>query len=1156
MDTSAIKAVAIDARKQLMEGVERRCLQFGIVSGADPTLRAVGGRVLSNDELRQRQELLRLQDGLREGAEDGHAALVERAAYTWFDRLFAIRFMEANDRLPSHVRLFSAQDGSFDPECLREAMDLPIEGLDREEVASLVAQGDDEELFRTILLAQCEELSGCMPSVFEPVGAAMELLLPDHLLARDGVIQSLVEGVPEESWTQGVEIVGWAYQFYVQERKDAYFATGEPAKRDDIAPATQLFTPEWIVRYLVENSLGRLWMSNRPDSSLEERMEYYMPPREGQREEFRHIDSPEDISLIDPACGSGHILVYAFDLLASMYEESGYRLRDIPRLILAKNLTGLEIDPRAASLASFALTMKACELDPRFLTRGGRISPRITCLQPVEISPEDMEELPMTVERERLVNMRDELAHLDEIGSLWNPGADGAEMLSALAGEMETENGLFAQAASTSLRRAEEYARTLSSGYDCVVANPPYMGSGKMNPWLSEWVKGHYPEEKGDLCTCFVRRGVDACAPGGYTSLITASSWMFISSFERMRENIAERAAITSLIQQSTHGFPSVTVPTCMFTLVQTTEDIEGCYIRLEDFDRPRLQQPKALEAIRNPSCGWRYYARLSSFKSIPGMPFAYYIAPELRNAFAVAKPLSEIARPRKGLGTGNKDLFMRGWWEVPWDNLCLNASDRDEARASGARWFPHNKGGSFRRWYGNNDYVVDWAEDGAAIKSYRNGRGQLAARPQNQDCYFKECVTWSKVSTGQLAFRYKPTGTIFNEAGPAIFGDTDLMLRLEAFLNSSVCGKVAEAISPTLDFQVGQVATYPILPEVLTEDTVGTVRELTKDAKDDWDSSEVSWDFLRHPLVRGDRLEDAYAEWSEECRQRHERSKKNEEDLNERFIHIYNMEGEADTDVPHDRVSARLADRQRDVKSLVSFAVGCMFGRYSLDVPGLVLAGQGGGIREYLERVPEPTFMPDEDGILPVTDDEYFEDDIVTLFVGFMSRAYGEGRLEENLRFVADSLGGSGSPRQVLRNYFSNCFYADHCATYNLPGTGKRPIYWMLESGPLGGFRAMLYVHRYTPDLLARVRTDYVHERQERYRSRISELESQKKSASKSDAREIDRELRTTRAQLDETNKFEERLHHLADQMIELDLNDGVKSNYARLQSVLARIR
>ena len=1142
-----------------MEGVERRCLQFGITSGADPTLRAVGGRVLSNDEARQRQELLRLQDSLREGAGDGHAVLVERAAYTWFDRLFAIRFMEANDRLPSHVRIFSGQDGSFEPECLREAMDLPIEGLDREEVANLVARGDDEALFRTILLAQCEELSGCMPSVFEPVGAAMELLLPDHLLARDGVIQSLVEGVPEESWTQGVEIVGWAYQFYVQERKDAYFASGEPAKRDDIAPATQLFTPEWIVRYLVENSLGRLWMMNRPDSSLDERMEYYMPPRGVQSEGFRRIDSPEDISLVDPACGSGHILVYAFDLLASMYEELGYRLRDIPRLILTKNLTGLEIDPRAASLASFALTMKACELDPRFLTRSEHVSPRITCLQPVEISPEDMEGLPMTVEREGLVNMRDELAHLDEIGSLWEPGAGGAEMLSALAGEMEAENGLFAQAASASLRRAEAYARTLSAGYDCVVANPPYMGSGKMNPWLSEWVKGHFPEEKGDLCACFIKRGLDFCDSAGYCAEITMQSWMFIDSYKKMRASILKSHGITLMAHLGAHAFNSIggeVVSTTATVFTDAKQAGEGTYFRLTSFNSEEDKSVAFRNAINHPDCGLVFHAKLESFKSIPGSPIAYFLAPALRDAFAQGAPLAKILTPRKGLGTGNKDLFMRGWWEVPQDNLCLNASNRDEAMASGARWFPHNKGGSFRKWYGNNDYVVNWADDGAAIKSYRNKRGQLAARPQNQDCYFKECVTWSKVSTGQLAFRYKPAGSIFNEVAPAIFGETDLMLRLEAFLNSSVCGKVAEAISPTLDFQVGQVATYPILPEVLTEDTVGTVRELTEDAKDDWDSSEVSWDFLKHPLIRGDRLEDAYEEWSGECKRRHERSKKNEEELNERFVRIYHMEGEADTDVSDDRVSARLADRQRDVKSLVSYAVGCMFGRYSLDVPGLVLAGQGEGIREYLERVPEPTFTPDKDGILPVTDDEYFEDDVVTMFVSFMSRAYGEEHLEENLRFVADSLGGSGSPRQVLRDYFSNRFYADHCATYNLPGTGKRPIYWMLESGPLGGFRAMLYIHRYTPDLLARVRTDYVHERQERYRSRISELESQKKSASKSDARRIERELRTTKAQLDETNKFEERLHHLADQMIELDLNDGVKSNYARLQSVLAKIK
>lgn len=1153
MDISAIRDEAPHARRQLMEGVERRCLLFGIEEGAARDAGTVEGRILSADERRQRKELLGLQD------EVGHDELVERAAYTWFDRLLAIRFMEANDRLPSHVRVLSARDGSFDPECLHEALDLPLPTLDQAEVASLVAAGDDEALFRVIFLAQCEELAECMPSVFERVRSAMELLLPDGLLAEGGVVEGLVTTVPEADWTQGVEIVGWAYQFYVSERKDEYFASRRKAGRSDIAPATQLFTPEWIVRYLAENSLGRLWMANHPESKLAGSMEYYIAPDGDQASDFRHVGSPDEITVIDPACGSGHMLTYCFDLLASMYEESGYRRRDIPGLILRRNLTGVEIDPRAAALASFALTMKACELDPRFLTRGEHISPRITCLEAVDVTAEELAVLPTVSFSNGLL---EELRHLDEIGSLWEPTLDDAKALAAAGVQVGGTEVLYASSAAPKLQKASEYATLLSQGYDCVIANPPYMGAGNMNPWLSAWIKANYKDEKGDLCTCFIKRALDLARRGGYASEVTMQSWMFLSSYEKMRKWIIDSKSIVTMAHLGAHAFGAIggeVVQTTATVFTNENPYKAGAYVRLIDYSDESSKADALCEAASNPDCGWFYRADQQGFKSIPGWPIAYWMPDSLREAFVNGRPLTDVVQPKKGLGTGNKDLFMRLWWEVSNDRVSYASMDRTSALSSGCRWFPHNKGGSFRKWYGNNDYVVDWSHDGAAIKSYRNEKGQLAARPQNQDCYFKECVTWSKISSGQLAFRYKPAGSIFNEVAPALFATRDLMQRLEAFLNSSVCHEVAKAISPTLDFQVGQVATYPVLPGVLEcENTEAIVADLTETSRSDWDSFETSWDFETHPLAQpGEPLiERQFVRWQTECRKRFDTLRANEKELNRIFARIYHMEGEVPIEVPDDKVSVHLADRGRDVRSLVSYAVGCMLGRYSLDVPGLVLADQGDGTEEYLAKVPSPTFMPDADGILPITDDEYFNDDVVAMFIRFLEAAYGKDSLDVNLRYVADSLGGSGSPKKVVRDYFVNQFYADHCSTYSVPNGGKRPIYWMISSGPKGGFRALFYIHRYTPDLLARVRTDYVHEQQERYRSRIAELERQRSGAARGRMGAIDRALRGLRAKLEETNGFEERLHHLADQMVEIDLDDGVKENYEKLRDVLADIR
>ena len=843
MNDTAIKNFAIWARRELISDVQKRCMKYGILEkGSLPgTADAIDGRVLTSAERQQRAELLRL------AADGGYRELVERAAYTWFNRLLAIRFMELNDRLPSHVRVLSGADGAFRPQALAEAMDLPLEALDQTQVAELVQRGDDEALFRAIFLAQCDELAACMPAVFDKIGGSMELLLPDGLLREGGVVEKLVTSIPEEDWREGVEIVGWMYQYYVSERKDEVFASfkkGKKAERESIAPATQLFTPNWIVRYLTENSLGRLWMLNRPDSELPKDMPYFVKPDEDAETEFKKISSPEDITVVDPACGSGHILVYAFELLSKMYTEDGYTGRDAARLILEKNLSGMEIDPRAGAMASFALTMKACELDSRFLRRG--VSPRITVLNRVEFEPEELQYVENLRNRPELM---DAAAHLDECGSLLTVSSDDLEAIARDLASLAGEETIFGGFASEKLKRLQAEFEPLSRRYDVVVANPPYMGSSNMNSWVSKWVKSNYPTAKSDLCTCFFERGQVLAEALGYISMITASSWMFISSFEKFRKRLLSRGSICSMIQQSTHGYAGVTVPTTMFVYACNRLGIIGSYIRLEDFDRPQWQEPRALEALANPDCGWFYRCASYDFGKVPGSPIAYWISNSMLNAFDEFAPMSETASPKQGLATGDNDLFIRQWWEIGTERTGFGFADRAAAHASGCKWFPCNKGGGYRKWFGNNELVVNWENDGEAIKGLvRNGK--QASRPQNTEWYFKEGMTWGTISSADLSMRYSPAGYMFETKGSMCFAENkDSLLYCLAFTNSSVVKAFQKILSPTLDFHEGPIGKLPLACEHKSE-AVDLAQESVLLAKDDWDSFEISFEFKKHPLI------------------------------------------------------------------------------------------------------------------------------------------------------------------------------------------------------------------------------------------------------------------------------------------------------------------
>ena len=841
MNDTAIKNFAIWARRELISDVQKRCMKYGILEkgslpGAADT---IDGRVLTSSERQQRAELLRL------AAAGGYRELVERAAYTWFNRLLAIRFMELNGRLPSHIRVLSGADGAFRPQALTEAMDLPLEALDQTQVAELVQRGDDEALFRAIFLAQCDELAACMPAVFDKIGGSMELLLPDGLLREGGIVEKLVTSIPEEDWREGVEIVGWMYQYYVSERKDEVFASfkkGKKAERESIAPATQLFTPNWIVRYLTENSLGRLWMLNRPDSELPKDMPYFVKPDEDAETEFKKISSPEDITVVDPACGSGHILVYAFELLSKMYIEDGYTGRDAARLILEKNLSGMEIDPRAGAMASFALTMKACELDSRFLRRG--VSPRITVLGRVEFEPEELQYIENLRNRSELM---DAAAHLDECGSLLTVSSEDLEAVARDLASLAGEETIFGGFAAEKLKRLQAELEPLSRRYDVVVANPPYMGSSSLGKWMGAWVKKRYTEAYRDLCTSFIDRGFGMSANNGYSAMVTMQSWMFLGSFEKLRGKIMRNHSISSMAHLGTRAFGAIggeVVSTTATVFANAKNEVKGAYFRLVDMVSEEEKQAGLLEALANHECGWFYRANASGFEAIPGSPIAYWASNAAMGVFSSAVSFGELANPSAGITTGDNASYIHYWWEEEISNISFTTNDFS-SRPTDQKWFPCNKGGAFRKWYGNRENVM--AFDDSAINAMRKLPGY---RPVNIEKQFKASISWSDITSGRNSFRANGSGNLYDHVGISAFPDEESFNCLLAFLNTSVASTFMILLAPTLHCNAGDLAKLPIV-EIKEKNSVNElVNDCIKLCRRDWDAFELSWAFRYHPMI------------------------------------------------------------------------------------------------------------------------------------------------------------------------------------------------------------------------------------------------------------------------------------------------------------------
>ena len=1165
MDKNAIKKYAVWARRELISRVSQKAAQYEITADGygDSDAGSVNGRILSQTEKDQRTALI---DQIRI---KGYEQVMEEAAYTWFNRFSALRFMEINGYLPSYVRVFTDDENNFKPQILTEAINLDLDGLDMQKVYDLKNANDDDELFKYLLITQCNALSSILPGMFQKIDDYTELLFPDNLLREGSVIEQMITLIPEDNWTDQVQIIGWLYQYYNSEPKDKVFADLKKnikISKENIPAATQLFTPDWIVRYMVENSLGRLWIEGHPNETLRSTWQYYLdeveqePEVQAQLSEIRKDYSmikPEDILCIDPCQGSGHILAYMFDVLVQIYEAYGYSAREAASSIVEHNLWGLDIDDRASQLAYFSVMMKARQYDHRFFKRG--IQPHVYAI--VESNNLDSHYIDYFINgRSELKAAMDgiiaELHDAKEYGSIINITPVNFDLLYARFNEIKDEISIYRDQAIESLLPLVQVAHALAQKYHTVVTNPPYMGAQGMSEKLSVLARHMYPQTKSDLSTICMEKGLSLCKPDGMLSMINIPVWMFLSTYEPMRKTLVEEHTYINMVHPGRGIFGS-DFGTVAFVISNShISAYKGVYHRL--FSRQGEvdsveEREKAFIARKG-----RYVAQQENFLNIPGAPVAYWVSDQLLHDFTIGERLDRTAKPKQGIKTADKNRFLRFWHEIDITKSSIVKSEID-------KWYPCNKGGSFRKWYGNNEYVVNWENNGFEICNYRDEKGKLKSRPQNLQYMLREGITYTNISISSFGARYSPEGFIYDAAGSGIFCDDPSMIPyVLAFLTSSVAAAITKITSPTMSFEVGQIGSLPFIYQPadtinrLVEDTINISRK-------DWDSYETSWDFQKHPLIRsvpsspeermiasssGDisvmsSIEHAFSEWMFECDNRFDQLKANEEELNRIFIDIYGLQDELTPEVEDKDVTVRKADLKRDIRSFISYAVGCMFGRYSLDIPGLAYAGGEWDASKY------QSFIPDSDAILPICDDEYFEDDIVGRFIKFVDVVYGHDTLEENLRFIADALGGNGTSREVIRNYFINDFYADHCKIYQ-----KRPIYWLFDSGKKNGFKCLIYMHRYQPDTIARIRTDYVHEQQSRYRTAIADLENRVSTAGTSERVKLTKQLNRIQDQAEELRIYEEKIHHLADKMISIDLDDGVKKNYAIFQDVLAKIK
>jgi len=1202
MNTGSIKAYAPKARNNFIAAMSKQAAKYGITENAiEPgevkgDLLIIGGKPFPLTMAKPREALIHKIQLL------GFAQVMEQVAYSWFNRLCAIRYMELADYLGHGRRVLSHPQQNNQYQILDECLDIDLPGLNQAKARELKLDGSkDEELYRMLLLAQCHALYSAMPFLFEPVDDESELLLPDNLTKTDSLIRDLVDSIPEQDWAN-IEIIGWLYQFYISEKKDQVI--GKVVKSEDIPAATQLFTPNWIVKYMVQNSLGAQWLATYPQSPLKGQMEYYIEPAEQTdevNEQLAEITpdelNPEELTLIDPASGSGHILVEAYELFKAIYLERGYRQRDIAQLILEKNLFGLDIDERAVQLTGFALMMKGRADDRRLFEK----QVKLNVMALVDSAGFDAEALANGVkladyglESEDLTALERLFEHATTFGSLIQvpEGLAGKLPGLRLLSEVVSQD-LFVSEALEGLGVLVRQGEVLAGEYDAVVANPPYMGSKHMGTRVKGFARDHFPHAKSDLFACFMDRSYTLSKDEGHTSLVTMQSWMFLSSFESLREVMLREKTIETMAQIGFNSFPSMNSKIAMATVFSTAnyrvENFVGTFIDLNS--APHSANKQAVFLARSPSDQFQVAAE--EFKKIPGSPIAYWASNKIRGLFQSNSALCSTLNPKQGSSTGDDETYVRYWNEINYAALGIGFGSQHEAHESGKKYFPFDKGGEIRKWFGNNDKVLRYD-----LVSYEELL-LLGNHLPSRDLYFKPGITWSKI-TLRMSVRFDDPGFIFSSVGLKGFPKTRDMWRILGYMNTNLVNLFTGILSPTLSVISGDIEKLPDLR--LGDDDASlleiNVRNLVSETKSDWNAYERSWDFQSPPILTAPpdpahTLESNYTTWITQNRETIAEMKRLEEENNRLFIDAYGLQDELTPDVPIEQITltvnpayrygGKLSEdelwtrfREDTMEELISYAIGCMMGRYSLSRPGLVYAHSGNKDFEviyydkhsdnkiFTDEVAAKAqhvlskkmglFSPDEDGIIPITDTEWFDDDAANRLEAFISVALDKSQLEQNLNFLADNLSpkkGEGS-RDTIRRYLSNQFFKDHLQTYK-----KRPIYWLFSSGKEKAFQCLVYLHRYNESTLSRMRTEYVIPLTSKLATHVNKLEKDKDAASSTtEIKKLEKEIARLHKQQAELSSFDEKLRHYADRRIHLDLDDGVKVNYGKFGNLLAEVK
>ena len=1211
MNKTAIKNFAIWARNKLIADVSYDARLIGITEDdiAKPLPQSFGGTQffdigtaepysISGEAVRQRDKLIEVIQQKEKDTDykTAYQYVIEEVAYTWFNRLIAIRFMEVNDYLPSHIRVLSSESGKLEPDLVTTPFDaeLPFTAEEKAQIFQLKQDNKLDEVFRILFLKQCNALNEILPALFEKTKNYTELLLSLSVIDQDGVVYHLIHDIPEDDFNieRGgqVEIIGWLYQYYNTEPKAAAFAKNGKITKEEIPAVTQLFTPDWIVRYMVENSLGRLWVEGHPECGLKENWKYYLEEAQQEpevqvklaeiRKEYAALN-PEDIKLIDPCMGSGHILVYAFDVLMQIYESAGYSQRDAAKSILENNIYGLDIDDRAYQLAYFAVMMKARQYNRRILN--GENTCHVYAIQEsnsinrahLKYFGAGMDDIEKNAAKMQLEGLLDTLTDAKEYGSILNVESYNWDLLRRFVAAEDTAgqismDSVGVEDTAEQVNRLIDIGETMARKYWVTCTNPPYAGTSNLSANVNNFVKKSYPDSKADLFAVFIERCHQMTSVNGFQAMITQHSWMFLSSFEKLREKmmLTETVNMAHLGARAFEEIGGEVVQTTAFVrCANHVEGYKGTYCRLIE---PTSQQGKADMFISGQN---QYHVGQISFSKIPGVPVAYWISPEVLKLFD-ERTVGSIADAKSGMTTTDNTRFLRLWEEVNCQKIGFGYSNIADTQDMKYKWFPFCKGGDFRRWAGNESFVVNWFNNGEEIRVA--AEGATGGRLVNIDCALRECLVWTKISSANISLRLKKQGIFFSDAAPGVFTNRETLYYLLALLNTKYANEIIKLINPTLNFVPGAVSSVPVKKD---EKNKGKIIEIAEGnvqlSERDWDSFETSWNFKKHPLLRNvSTLSEAFTQWQTECDDRFNRLKANEEELNRIFIDIYGLQDELTPEVEDKDVTVRKADLQRDIKSLLSYAVGCMFGRYSTYKDGLLFAGEPYSLQAFVDKMNErpgtisseelerayrnegivvdEMFFPNADNVIPITDEEYLDDDIVSRLCAWLKAVYGADTLEANLDYIAKALGNKGSTsREIIRNYFLNDFFKDHCQTYSVTGSGKRPIYWLFDSGKQNGFKALVYLHRYTPDTIGNLRIDYLHKMQRVYESEINRMQDMMDHSG--NAREVaaaSKRKDKLAKQLKECREYDEKISHLALSRIELDLDDGVKVNYRKLQT------